>query len=344
MSGLMDSVSRVGVLIVQQGTPRAPTRRAVRAYLAQFLTDPRVIDVNPVIWGLILRLFVLPRRSVRTAALYRDIWTEAGSPLMVYSRAQQAGLRQRLGQAYYVELGMRYGQPSIPRALSALREAGADRVLVFPLFPQFSASTTGSVQEAVFRSVAGWNGQSPSVLRRPMPALRFVPPYYDDPRYLEALRDVISDALKDRESGSRHFLFSFHGLPRRYVAEGDPYQDHCVATAVRLAALLGLAEERWSVGFQSRFGREEWLRPYTEDVLRELGRKGARDLAVVCPGFAVDGLETLHEIGHAGARRFSTAGGGRFQRVPCLNDHPSWLNAMAAIVRRETAGWLPARC
>ena len=333
------SSSKIGVLVAQLGTPQAPTARALRPYLRQFLSDPRVIDLHPLRWYPILYLFVLTRRPARSAALYANIWTDEGSPLMVHSQAQTRGLQERLGAEYRVVLGMRYGEPSIARAVQSLEQEGIERILVFPMYPQFSCATTGSTYDAVNRAALGRRCPWFFDRKRQMPALRFVPPYADHPAYINALKQSVAAAVARLSWTPDRYLITFHGIPRRYVDEGDPYRRHCEETARQLAAALGLADDEWVSGFQSRFGKEPWLEPYTEEVLARLGGQGVRRLVAICPGFTADCLETLDEIGREGAEQFSSGGGQQFHLVPCLNDHPAWLDAMAAIARQELAGW-----
>ena len=333
------SSSKIGVLVAQLGTPQAPTTRALRPYLRQFLSDPRVIDLHPLRWYPILYLFVLIRRPARSAALYANIWTDEGSPLMVHSQAQTRGLQERLGAAYRVVLGMRYGEPSIARAVQSLEQEGVERILVFPMYPQFSCATTGSIYDAVNRAALGRRCPWFFDRKRQMPALRFVPPYADHPAYINALKQSVAAAVARLSWTPDRYLITFHGIPRRYVDEGDPYRRHCEETARQLAAALGLADDEWVSGFQSRFGKEPWLEPYTEEVLERLGGQGVRRLVTICPGFTADCLETLDEIGREGAEQFSSGGGQQFHLVPCLNDHPAWLDAMATIARQELAGW-----
>ncbi len=333
------SSSKIGVLVAQLGTPQAPTARALRPYLRQFLSDPRVIDLHPLRWYPILYLFVLTRRPARSAALYANIWTDEGSPLMVHSQAQTRGLQERLGAAYQVVLGMRYGEPSIARAVQSLEQEGIERILVFPMFPQFSCATTGSIYDAVNRAALGRRCPWFFARKRQMPALRFVPPYADHPAYINALKQSVAEAVARLSWTPDRYLITFHGIPQRYVAEGDPYRGQCEETARQLATALGLADDEWVSGFQSRFGKEPWLEPYTEEVLARLGGQGVRRLVAICPGFTADCLETLDEIGREGAEQFAHGGGQQFHLAPCLNDHPAWLDAMAAIARQELAGW-----
>jgi len=334
------SAGRVGILVAQLGTPEAPTAAALRPYLRQFLSDPRVIDLHPLKWLPILYLMVLTRRPRRSARLYQRVWTPQGSPLLIHSRSQERGLQDRLGDRYRVILGMRYGNPSIDAAMATFAREGVDRILLFPMFPQFSCATTGSVYDGVNRAAFGRRCRLFFDRRRRMPTLRTVPPYYDHPAYIDSLKAVVEETVKGLDSTPDLFLFTFHGIPKRYVDEGDPYAEQCQITARLLAASLGLGDDRWTQTFQSRFGREEWLQPYTEDVLRQLGGRDVRRLVVACPGFTADCLETLDEIGREGMQQFQQGGGLELHLASCVNGHPVWLNAMAEIARQETAGWV----
>jgi protoporphyrin/coproporphyrin ferrochelatase len=329
----------IGVLVAQLGTPAAPTAKALRPYLRQFLSDPRVIDLPRWKWLPILYLFILTRRPARSAALYKRVWTPEGSPLMLHSRAQTEGLQQRLGDAYRVILGMRYGQPSIEAAMGQFAAEGIGRVLVFPMFPQFSCTTTGSIYDAVYRGASGRRCPLFFDRRRQMPTLRFVPPYYADSEYIDALKVSIQEHVAKRDTPPDRYLITFHGIPARYIEEGDPYRSHCEETARLLAEALELDESQWLSGFQSRFGKEPWLEPYTEELLEALGGQGVRDLVAACPGFTADCLETTDEIGHEGLAQFRRGGGENLDLVSCLNAHPRWLDAMATISRRESSGW-----
>ena len=331
---------RIGVLLAQLGTPAAPTAAALRPYLRQFLSDPRVIDLSRWKWLPILNLLVLPRRPARSARLYQRIWTDQGSPLLINSLLQEEGLQKRLGDGFRVILGMRYGEPSIARAMRRLQSERVDRIVVMPMFPQFSSATTGSTYDAVNRAAFGRAGPLLFDRRRTMPTLRFVPPYFDDGGYIESLRVIVEERVDAMGDLPDRFVISFHGIPKRYVDEGDPYRSQCEVTARMLADALGLGDDRWELGFQSRFGKEEWLQPYTEDVLQRLAAEGVRRLVVSEPGFTADCLETLDEIGNEGADLFCGAGGEELQLVPCLNGHPRWLDAMASLVRRESSGWI----
>ncbi|MBF0625641.1 MAG: ferrochelatase [Magnetococcales bacterium] len=315
------------VLFIQLGTPAAPTAPAVRDYLAEFLSDPRVVDLPRLPWWLLLHGVILRTRPDRSAALYRAIWRADGtSPLLHHSRQQALGVAQALGGTVAVDLAMRYGQPALADRLQHLLDHH-DRLLVFPLYPQYAGSTTGSTLEAVSRILTR---------RRVIPALRWAGPFHDHPAYIQALAVTVGPVLTPED----HLLLSFHGLPQRHVDQGDPYAHQCRSTAERLAQALALTEDRWSMAFQSRFGRDQWLQPATDALLRDLPRQGRRHLVVACPGFVADCLETLEEIGRQGRETFLQAGGASFRMVPCLNDHPQWLAALAALVRQELAGWL----
>ena len=334
-----NNLRKIGVLVAQLGTPQAPTAKAVRPYLRQFLSDPRVVDLHPLKWYPILYLLVLTRRPARSAALYAKIWTDEGSPLMIHSKAQTKGLQERLGDDYRVILGMRYGEPSIQQAIKTLEAEGIDRILIFSMYPQFSSTTTGAIYDAVNRAAIGRRCPWFFDRKRQMPTLRFVPPYFDHPAYIEALKQSITDETERLAWKPDRHLITFHGIPKRYVDEGDPYRRQCEETAQLLATALELGEDDWTTGFQSRFGKEPWLEPYTEEVLSGLGDQGVRRLLAACPGFTGDCLETLDEIGREGDELFRAGGGEALHLAPCLNDHPVWLDAMETIARQELSGW-----
>lgn len=326
-------VDRAGVLLVNLGTPDAPTPRALRRYLAQFLWDPRVVELPRPLWWLILHGVILRVRPARSARAYAKIWSAEGSPLLVISRRQrdalQGALDQRLPGAAVVELAMRYGRPGMGEALAALRRAGVRRLLVLSLYPQYSATSTASVFDAVVDELKTW---------RWLPELRFVNQYGIDAGYIQALKGRIEGHWAGHGRGER-LLFSFHGLPQRCLMQGDPYHCQCHATARRLAEALGLDQAHWQVAFQSRFGREQWLRPYTDQVLRDWAGEGVRSVDVVCPGFAADCLETLEEIAIQNRDVFLNAGGERFAYIPALNDEPAHIQALSALVLRHMRGW-----
>ena len=335
-----DRAPRIGVLLVNLGTPEAPTPAAVRRYLAEFLSDPRVVEIPRAVWQPILHGVVLRTRPAQSAKKYRAIWTADGSPLALHSARQRTLLLGYLGQRLKkaglpsdfcpVELGMRYGNPSIESALAKLAGANAERILVLPLYPQYAASTTASA----FDRVAGVLRE-----RRRMPGLRFVDCFHDDPGYIRALAQNVNDYWMKNGRPDR-LLLSFHGLPRRTLERGDPYHCHCQKTGRLLADELGLDRNQSMVTFQSRFGRAEWLQPYTAATLQALGREGVGRVDVFCPGFVSDCLETLEEIGIEGKATFVKAGGKAFHLIPCLNEHPLWIAALADIAWRQLQGWL----
>ncbi len=322
---------KIGVFLAQLGTPDAPTPGALRPYLREFLSDPRVIEVNRVLWWFVLNFLILPRRPARSAALYKRVWTEKGSPLLLHTIEQARGLQAALGDGVAVDFGMRYGSPPAPSVLDGLCERGVDRILVFPMFPQYCAATTASVYDAVFDHFKQ---------RRVVPALRFVPPYGTHPAYIGALAAVAKEELSRLPWKPDKVLISFHGVPRRYVESGDPYKTQAVETTQELAQALGLGPDDYMLSFQSRFGKEEWLKPYTDETLADLGRRGLKRVAAICPGFTVDCLETIDEIGREGRKTFQRAGGEDLRLIPCLNAHPVWIDAMARIAREELAGWV----
>ena len=321
-----------GVLLAQVGTPEAATPRAVRRYLANFLSDRRVVDYPSWWWQPLLRLVILPRRSPRSARLYQRIWTPQGSPLLIESEKQRALLQTKLGPNYRVVLGMAYAGPSFENALDDLINNGVTRVIVLPMFPQYSSATTASVYEASFAAAIAKGSKA----RRFVPALNFIAPYPDHPGYIEALRARVSDAIA--AATPDHILLSFHGLPQRFVDECDPYEVECRRTVKALAGAMRWSEDDYSVSFQSRFGREPWLEPATSDVLGALHAKGVKRPLVVAPGFTTDCLETLDELGNEGRDEFAHGGGdpGSYRLCPCLNDHPAWIDAMAQLVTAAT--------
>jgi protoporphyrin/coproporphyrin ferrochelatase len=346
---------RQGLILLNLGTPDAPTVPAVRRYLREFLSDPRVLDINPVGRAALLNLVILPRRPAQSAAAYRKIWhAERGSPLLFHSQDLAGQVGDKLGPDWHVELAMRYGSPSIPDALDRLRRAGAERLVVFPLFPQYASSSAGSGLESVYRQVASrWN----------VPSVSVVPPFYDHPGFIAAFAAVGAPVLADRKP--EHVLFSFHGLPERHMHKSDEsgrhclakddccdrvdgvnrncYRAQCFATARALASALGLAPERWTVTFQSRMGRTPWIRPYTDLVIPELAGRGVRRLAIFCPAFVADCLETLEEIGIRAREQFIGAGGEELTLVPSLNSSPAWVDTVVALSRQRASGASGAR-
>jgi ferrochelatase len=324
---------KLGVLVANLGTPEAPEPGPVRRYLREFLWDPRVVETSRPIWWLILNGIILPIRPARSARAYRTVWTEEGSPLLSWSRRQADGIRTqlaaRLSGPVEVALGMRYGNPSIGAALEQLRAAKVRRLLVLPLYPQYSGTTTGSTFDAVAAALSRW---------RWVPELRFIGRYHDEPGYIAALATSVREHWAAQGRGE-HLVMSFHGLPRSYLERGDPYHCQCQKTARLLAERLGLADGSWSISFQSRVGREEWLRPYTDELIRTLGKRGLQRIDAICPGFSADCLETLEEIAVQNAEFFHSSGGETLSYIPCLNDRQDHLDFLATLAIRHVQGW-----
>jgi ferrochelatase len=312
-----------GVLVVNLGTPDAPTPEAVRRFLAEFLSDRRVVDLPRLPWQLVLRTAILPFRPERSARAYREIWTPAGSPLLTGTEALTRALLRRLSSLLAhpptVAMGMTYGNPSIPRALQPMEAAGIRRLVVLPLYPQYSRTTTAAALDRVDAALARWKAP---------PERLVIEDYYAEPGYVAALAASVRSARQPFD----HLLFSFHGIPQRYERAGDPYGARCRETSRLVAAELALPAERWSVAFQSRVGRARWLEPCTEERLRALAAGGTARVAVVCPGFAVDCLETLEEIAIRGSAAFISAGGIDFEYIPALNDDPAQADCLARLV------------
>jgi len=321
----------VGVLLVNLGTPDAPDARSVRRYLAEFLSDRRVVEIPSILWQPILRGIVLTTRPKKSAHAYRQVWTEAGSPLAVITAEQSAKLRQRLGDGVKVGYAMRYGNPGIAAELAKLADAGCDRVLLAPLYPQYSAATTATVFDKFAEALKALRWQ---------PALRTLPPYYDDPLYIAALAKDLARQLDALDFAPEVLLLSFHGMPERTLHLGDPYHCQCRKTARLLERALARRALRIETTFQSRFGRAKWLEPATDAVLADEAGKGTRRLAVAAPGFAADCLETLEELAIRGREQFLAAGGERFAALDCLNAGEVGMEMLEALVRRELSGWL----
>ncbi len=322
-----DTQPALGVLLSNLGTPAAPTRRAVRRYLREFLSDPRVVEVPRPLWWLILNGIILQTRPARSARAYAKVWTEAGSPLLVHTLAQRdrlaATLAPRFDVPVHVEAGMRYGEPSIAQALERLESANCSRVVLLPLYPQYSATTTASTFDEFARLASG--------LRR-IPSLHFIDSYHDNPAYIAALADSVRAHWK--KNGQNRLLMSFHGIPERYRLAGDPYPCLCHKTARLLANALELRDDQWAIAFQSRLGREEWLRPYTDELLSEWAAQKAGDIDVICPGFSADCLETLEEIGIQYKALYEQGGGGRLRYIPALNEDDAHIGCLAGLVER----------
>jgi ferrochelatase len=326
-----------GVLLTNVGTPDAPTTPALRKYLSEFLSDPRVIENQGLTWKLVLHGIILRTRPQRSAAAYKHIWTAEGSPLLAIARKQAAGVQARLsdrfGNPIKVEIGMGYGSPGIDSGLSRLWEAGCDRVLVFPLYPQYAAATVGSTFDAIAASLRQTRWVRP---------LRFISGYCDHPGYIKALVASIRDHWKQHQKAQR-LLLSFHGLPKDALTKGDPYHCQCLKTARLLWDALELPAAERHVGFQSRFGKQQWLQPYSDGILKDWGRSGVESVDVVCPGFSADCLETLEEIGDEYRGYFIAAGGKDLRYIPALNDRPDHLEALADIAERHLSDWCVLR-
>ena len=322
-----------GILLVNLGTPDKPTRSAVRRYLAEFLSDKRVVEIPRLIWLPILYAFILTRRPAKSAALYQSIWQKEGSPLMIHSLQQQAALQKEMGIRFrgkvMVELAMRYGSPSIKTGMQKLRDQGARRILVMPLYPQYSATTTATTYEAVFDVVKKW---------RWIPELRFVGQYHDEVSYIDALARSIEDYWREK-GRNEYLLMSFHGIPKRNLLQGDPYFCQCHKTARLVAHRLNLKDNEWKISFQSRFGKAEWLQPYTDKTLQSLPAKGIKKVDVVCPGFPADCLETLEEMSVENRDNFINAGGERYRYIPALNDNKMHIHALADVIQKHSQGW-----
>jgi protoporphyrin/coproporphyrin ferrochelatase len=322
-----------GVLLVQLGTPDAPTPAALRRYLRQFLSDPRVIEAPRWLWWLILNGRILVTRPRQSAAKYQRIWDpKTGSPLLHITRLQTEALQRALPDVP-VHFGMQVGNPPVASVVGGLIREGVERLIVVPMYPQYSATTTASATDVLFQAL---------MKERRVPALRIVPPYYDHPAYIEAVVTVIGEELNRLPWQPDHYLLSFHGLPVKYAERGDPYPDHVARTTQLLLEYLKWPAGSWTQSFQSLFGKDLWLQPYTDETLKALARQGKKRIFVAMPGFTTDCLETLDEIGFEAREIFRHAGGEELHACRCLNDHPAWIQALATLAREEGRGWLDA--
>jgi protoporphyrin/coproporphyrin ferrochelatase len=330
-----DQPSRVGILLINLGTPEAPTAQALRPYLKEFLWDRRVVEIPRLAWWPILNGIILNTRPKKSAEKYASIWRPEGSPLKYFTERQSQLLGQelsrRIGMPLLVDYAMRYGRPTVAEKIMAMKAQGMDRLLVVPLYPQYAASSSGSALDAVWENL---------LHTRNPPEVRTLRHFHDDPGYIAALRQSI-DAYWAQHGRPDVLVMSFHGVPRRSLDLGDPYHCECQKTGRLLAESLGLTDKQYRITFQSRFGKAEWLQPYTDKTLEELGRSGTKRLDIVCPGFVADCLETLEEIALEGKASFLNAGGGEFRHIPALNDRPFWIGALADLTLRHLAGWLP---
>ncbi|MBB3349996.1 ferrochelatase [Sphingomonas sp. BK069] len=324
---------RVGVLLINLGTPDSADTRAVRRYLAEFLSDRRVVELPKIAWQPILRGIVLTTRPKKSAHAYRQVWSEAGSPLAAVTRAQAAALKDAFGDGVLVDWAMRYGNPAIADRLAAMKAAGCERILLAPLYPQYCAATTATANDKAFAALAQWRWQ---------PAIRTLPPYHDDPAYIAALAARVGEQLDALDFAPDALIASFHGMPQRTLERGDPYHCHCQKTARLLGEALRerLAGRPLTVAFQSRFGSAKWLGPATDTTLEAMPAQGVRKVAVVAPGFSADCLETLEELAIRGREGFLGAGGTHFAYLPCLNDSAQGVDMLRTILSRELEGWV----
>jgi len=326
------SPDKTGILLTNLGTPDEPTAKAVKTYLREFLSDPRVIEIPKFIWQIILRGFILQIRPRRSARTYSTIWTKEGSPLLVIAKKQLELVRKELKSTYpnsVVELAMRYGNPSVESALEKLQKQQVRRLLIFPLYPQYCAATTASTFDAVTNVLQKW---------RWIPELRFINHYYDDRSYIKALSRSIEDFWK-KNGRPQKTIFSYHGIPKKYHAKGDPYHCFCLKTTRLVKEYMNLSDEEFITTFQSRFGRAEWLQPYTSQTLMDLPKKGVKDIHIISPGFSADCLETLEELEEENRGYFEKAGGEKYKYIPCLNDNSSHISMMTNLIKKHTQGW-----
>lgn len=324
---------RIGVIITNLGTPEAPTAQALRPYLRQFLGDTRVVEASRFIWWPILNFVILPFRPARSAKAYKEVWTEQGSPLAVYTKSQSHAVQTQLSAQYadnvIVDWAMRYGEPSVSTAIDRMLKAGVRKLVVLPLYPQYSATTTGSTFDALADDFSQ---------RRWLPELRFVNSYCDDPAYISALCDSIKDYWV-KHGQAQKLLFSYHGVPLEYLHKGDPYHCECLKTSRLVAEQLGLNEDQYAISFQSRFGPKTWLQPYTEETLKSFPSQGVKNVQVICPGFSSDCLETIEEIDMENREYFMEAGGESFAYIPALNDSKYHIDMLCALINKQLTGW-----
>lgn len=327
---------KVGILLANLGTPDAPTAKALRPYLRQFLSDRRIVEIPRIIWWFILNCIILVIRPKKSAEKYASVWTKEGSPLLVHAQKQATLLRGFLGQRikspFAVELGMSYGNPSMQSAIDKLKAQHCDRILVFPLYPQYAASSTASALDAVWRIL---------LKTRNMPAIRTIKHYHDHPAYIAALAQSVRDHWRINGKPSK-LVMSFHGVPKAHLMNGDPYHCECHKTGRLLAEALALSKDEYLVAFQSRFGKQEWLKPYLANTLETLGKEKTARIDVICPGFSSDCLETLEEIAMEGKHIFQSHGGGDYHYIPALNESEPWIHAMTAIALENLQGWVSA--
>lgn len=333
--------SKIGVILAQVGTPEQPTKESLRPYLKNFLSDERIIDTPRWYWLPILHGIILQTRPKKIAKHFEEIWTKDGSPLLVHSLAQVKGVQKRLGGKFNVKLGLAYAEPSMHTAMQELHDEGITKIIVLPLFPQYSTTTTASVYDEIMHFAMGRKKGSRRPVKKHSPALRFIEPFFDDPKYMDVLARNIKQQIKTLPHTPDKIIISFHGIPKSYVDEGDPYPRHCEETARLLAKKLKWKDSDYMMTYQSRFGRAEWLQPYTQEELPKIAAKGVKYPAIVAPGFTTDCLETIHELGIEGAELYEQGGGNpaKFMRIGCLNDSPEWLDYMAGKIKEHAHGW-----
>ncbi|MDA1181325.1 MAG: ferrochelatase [Proteobacteria bacterium] len=326
------SKDKTGILITNLGTPDAPNAKSLKIYLNQFLSDPRVIEIPKIIWQIILKLIILQIRPRKSAANYKKIWTDKGSPLLDISQRQLDGVKKIISEKYpnvHFALGMRYGNPSIEKALKDLQQKQVRRLLVLPLYPQYCAATTASTFDEVTNTLQKW---------RWIPELRFINQYFEEEKYIETLVYSIEDFWK-KNGKPQKIIFSYHGIPKRYLINGDPYHCFCLKTTRLVKEKMRLSDHQIMTTFQSRFGREEWLQPYTSETLKELPSKGIKDIHIISPGFSADCLETLEELEEENREYFIESGGEKYKYIPCLNDNEKHLDFISYLIIKNTHGW-----
>jgi protoporphyrin/coproporphyrin ferrochelatase len=330
--GCRGDVDAIGVLIAQLGTPDEPTPGALRRYLREFLGDKRVIEVNRFLWWIILNFIILPTRPKRSAALYKRVWTEKGSPLLLTTDELTQGLAKNLAESpVHVAFGMRYGSPSLTTAIDELVSKGCRRILLVPMYPQYSGATTGSTYDMVFQHL---------LTKRWVPTLRVLEPYYRRREFIDSVAHRVNETLRDLSWEPERLIISYHGIPEKYVHKGDPYCCHCSETTAALIPHIEFPQERIIQTFQSRFGRDPWLQPYADETIERLGKEGIKRIAVVCPAFTVDCLETIDEMGHEALETFVEHGGEKLKLIPCVNAHPVWIENLSQMIKNEIGDWL----
>lgn len=326
------SKEKIGVLITNLGTPDAPNKKELKVYLNQFLSDPRVIELPKILWQIILKLVILQIRPSKSAEAYKQIWTDKGSPLLDIANRQLNKIQSSFSsknENIVFEVGMRYGNPSIPDALLKLQKKQVRRLLVLPMYPQYCAATTGSTFDEVTNVLQKW---------RWIPEMRFINQYFEEKNYIEALSNSIKSFWK-KTSKPQKIIFSYHGIPKRYLTNGDPYHCFCLKTTRLVKEYMGLSDDEIITTFQSRFGREEWLKPYTSETLKELPKQGIKNIHIISPGFSSDCLETLEELEEENKEYFMESGGENYHYIPCLNDHDDHIDVFVNLIKKHTQGW-----